>query len=55
MFDGQRDTFVEFRNNTAKVSDVIVPIRKRSEDLQPGNLSSKIGFVFNDGYHSYEA
>jgi len=55
MLDGERDTFAEFRNNTAKVSDVIVPIRKRSEDLQPGDLASKIGFVFIDGDHSYEA
>lgn len=55
MPEGARDTFAEFMRNVARHIDVIRPLRKRSDQLMPGELPDRLEFVFLDGDHSYEA
>jgi predicted O-methyltransferase YrrM len=53
MTEGERDTWPEFRENTKRDSDVIVPLRGRSEDIAP-IFQGSIDFLFIDGDHSWE-
>lgn len=55
MPEGSRDTFDEFRRNTNALASLIVPIRKRSDQLAPGDVPSPVHLAFIDGDHSFEA
>ncbi len=55
MPDGIRDTYAEFTQNLGPLSRWVVPVRKRSEDLVAADVPERIGLVFIDGDHSYEA
>jgi predicted O-methyltransferase YrrM len=55
MPEGRSDTFEEFRRNTAGLGAVIVPIRKRSDQLAPGDIPAPVHLAFIDGDHSFEA
>lgn len=55
MPDGVRDTYHEFMTNTTSFRNEIVPVRKRSEALERADVGARIGLVFLDGDHSYEA
>jgi predicted O-methyltransferase YrrM len=55
MPEGERDTFAEFQQNIAPVRDRVTIMRKRSEDLGPGDLPQPIRFAFVDADHSYGA
>jgi len=54
MAEGSRDTFEEFRRNTAGLAALIVPIRKRSDQLAPGDIPAPVHLAFIDGDHSFE-
>jgi predicted O-methyltransferase YrrM len=53
MAEGKRDTFAEFKKNTAKYKDLIIPHRGESQDLA-GRFNARVDFLFIDGDHSYE-
>jgi predicted O-methyltransferase YrrM len=53
MTEGERDTFSEFKKNTAKYKNQIVPCRGKSQELAV-TFNNKIDFLFVDGDHSYE-
>ncbi|MDD5242732.1 MAG: class I SAM-dependent methyltransferase [Syntrophorhabdaceae bacterium] len=53
MFEGQRDTFDEFRKNTAKYEEFIVILKGTSHEIA-NNFYKKVDFLFIDGDHSYE-
>ena len=55
MPDGLRDTYSEFKANTLALQARITTIRKRSDELAPGELPDRLDFVFLDGDHSYAA
>lgn len=55
MPDGTRDTFSEFRKNTAGISTFITAVRKRSEELVYGDIRGPVQLAFIDADHSYEA
>lgn len=55
MPDGLHDTYEEFVQNTKCVSKWIIPIRKRSDQLEDNDMTLPIDFVFLDGDHTYEA
>ena len=55
MPEGQRDTFAQFRKNTAGLAQTLVPIRKRSLELTVSDLQTPLALVFIDGDHSYYA
>lgn len=55
MPDGVRDTFEEFRRNTAGVAASITMIRKRSHDLVAGDVQLPLDLIFIDADHSYRA
>ena len=54
MSEGARDTYAAFKENTAHLSDTIVPVRGNSADVQLPT-EGPFGLVFVDGDHSYEA
>lgn len=54
MTEGQRDTYLEFCNNTSPYKDVIIPLRGRSEAIGT-EFTEEISLIFFDGNHSYEA
>lgn len=56
MPEGVRDTFSEFSTNTKFASDVVVPIRKRSDQLSEADFREigALNFAFIDGDHSYK-
>jgi predicted O-methyltransferase YrrM len=55
MPDGVRDTFTEFRRNTAGVREWVQTIRKRSDELTDADVPTQLSLVFLDGDHSYAA
>ena len=55
MPEGPRDTFEEFRRNIGGLAALIVPIRKRSDQLAPGDIPSPVHLAFIDGDHSLKA
>lgn len=55
MPEGEKNTFQEFQKNTLGVSQQIITIRKRSEEINQNDLNNLVDFVFIDGDHSYEA
>jgi predicted O-methyltransferase YrrM len=55
MDDGMRDTFAEFRRNTAGVAQVITTVRKRSDELTADDVPPPFDLVFIDADHSYPA
>ena len=55
MPEGELDTFQAFKKNTANFTERIRTIRKRSDELNPGDITAKVAFAFIDGDHSYEA
>ncbi len=54
MTECVRDTFAEFKANTAKYENIIVPMRGDSRDLAK-SFNKRIDFLFIDGDHSYES
>lgn len=54
MSEGPRDTFADFRRNTASYGETIQPIRGTSLDVAP-SFPRTIDFLFVDADHSYEA
>jgi predicted O-methyltransferase YrrM len=55
MPEGEQDTFAQFRNNTAGMTNTVVAIRKRSVELTANDLRFPLELVFIDGDHSYDA
>jgi predicted O-methyltransferase YrrM len=53
MPDGNRDTFTEFRANTAGVRQMIRVVRKPSATVTPEELGGPFDLVFLDGDHSF--
>lgn len=53
MTEGQRDTYLEFIDKTLSYSDIISPLRMRSEEAV-ASVPGKVDFLFVDGDHSYE-
>lgn len=53
MSEGCRDTFDEFRQNTAKHEGFIVALRGTSHEIAK-SFDKKVDFLFIDGDHSYE-
>jgi predicted O-methyltransferase YrrM len=54
MPDGLRDTYEEFCRNTTGLAALIIPIRKRSDQLAPGEVPATVHLAFIDGDHSFE-
>jgi predicted O-methyltransferase YrrM len=54
MPEGPRDTFAEFQRNTMPVREILVPVRKRTNDLVQGDIPTGLALAFIDGDHSYE-
>lgn len=56
MSEGNRDTWIEFQNNTHKYENLIIPIRGFSTDVVEyvRTLTDKLDILFIDGDHSYE-
>lgn len=52
---GPRDTFEEFKRNTAGVSHLLRIVRKRTQDLTPEDVRPPVHLAFIDADHSYEA
>lgn len=55
MPEEPRDTFQDFQRNIGRLAPVIVPVRKRSDRLEPGDLPATVHLAFIDGDHSFEA
>jgi predicted O-methyltransferase YrrM len=53
MSEGGRDTFDDFRRNTAKYEKFIVELRGTSHEIAK-DFDKKVDFLFIDGDHSYE-
>jgi predicted O-methyltransferase YrrM len=53
MSEGCRDTFEEFRGNTVKYKEFILPLKGTSHKVAE-NFTEKVDFLFIDGDHSYE-
>lgn len=53
MSEGGRDTFDEFRRNTAKYAEFIVALRGTSHEIAK-SFDEKVDFLFIDGDHSYK-
>src|SRR2546423_1667256 len=53
MSEGSRDTFAEFKANTAKFSALIKPVRAASRDAA-AHFGKEIDLLFIDGDHSFE-
>jgi predicted O-methyltransferase YrrM len=54
MPEGRRDTYAEFLKNTAGASQLIVPVRKRSDELTQADIPNPLDLVFIDGDHTYQ-
>lgn len=56
MSEGNRDTWAEFKRNTASFSDFVIPVRGFSTDVveQVRKISPSLDLLFIDGDHSYE-
>lgn len=56
MSEGNRDTWAEFKKNTAGFSDFVIPVRGFSTDVveQVRKISPSLNLLFIDGDHSYE-
>lgn len=54
MTEGRRDTWQEFKTNTAPLAEYIVPHRGLSVDIAE-NFHGRLDLLFIDGDHSYEA
>lgn len=56
MSEGNRDTWEEFKQNTASFSDFVVPVRGFSTDAveQVRKIAPSLDLLFIDGDHSYE-
>jgi predicted O-methyltransferase YrrM len=55
MPEGERDTFSDFKANTAKIAQYLTPIRKRSDEIADIDLRLPLHLVFIDADHSYLA
>jgi len=55
MPEGEQDTFAVFKRNTRQISDLIIVVRKRSEELVESEINLPLSLVFIDGDHSYSA
>jgi len=55
MSEGPRDTYQQFLSNTLRFKEVIVPIRKRSEEAALNFHPDAIDLLFVDSDHNYEA
>ena len=55
MPEGERDTLVEFRNNTQSIRPLITEIRRRSAELIIADIQAPLDLVFLDGDHSYSS
>lgn len=53
MAEGSRDTYAEFIGNTDAFSDIIVPLRGKSEEIAL-TFDREIDFLFIDAGHDYE-
>lgn len=53
MSEGCRDTFDEFKKNTAKYKEFIMPLKGTSHKVSE-DFDKKVDFLFIDGDHSYE-
>ena len=53
MTEGQKDTFIQFMENTKDVSNFIYPLRGKSTEVA-NIFTETIGLIFIDGDHSYE-
>ena len=54
MSEGARDTWEEFRANTAPYGDLVVPLRGRSAGVA-ASFEAPVHFLFVDADHAYEA
>lgn len=56
MTEGEKDTYKEFKKNTARYEKVIIPLRGYSYNVvkEFENYNKKIDILFIDGDHSYE-
>jgi predicted O-methyltransferase YrrM len=56
MSEGSRDTYAEFRKNTQKYVDFIVPVRGFSSEVaqRVASCISHVDLLFIDGDHSYD-
>jgi predicted O-methyltransferase YrrM len=56
MTEGNRDTWTEFKNNTADFSEHVIPVRGFSTDVveQVRAITPALDLLFIDGDHSYE-
>lgn len=56
MTEGNRDTWTEFKNNTADFSEHVIPVRGFSTDVveQVRAITPALDLLFVDGDHSYE-
>jgi predicted O-methyltransferase YrrM len=54
MTEGERDTWAEFKANTAPWADAIKPLRGMSVAVASG-VAEPIDFLFIDGGHDYES
>jgi len=55
MPGGTRDTFLEFRENTAPLASMITCVRKRMADVEAADLPNTCSLAFIDGDHSFDA
>lgn len=55
MTEGNRDTWTEFRSNTSRFSDCIIPVRGLSSEVvgEVRKIASGLDLLFIDGDHSY--
>jgi len=56
MSEGNRDTWAEFKKNTASFSDYVIPVRGFSTAVveQVRKIAPSLDLLFIDGDHSYE-
>lgn len=53
MSEGNKDTYIEFTENTKQFQNIIVPLRGRSEEVAKP-FDRKIDFLFIDAGHNYD-
>jgi len=51
----ERDVFAEFESNIAPLAEHVTVLRKRTQELAPGEVRPPIHLAFIDADHSYEA
>lgn len=54
MSEGLKDTFLDFKQNTKRYEEIIVPLKGWSHDIAQ-TFEQNIDFLFIDGDHSYDA